>query len=435
MKRLVYILMLLLLAISVVACSPDTSDGADNGKDGTDQSTDNTTSADTKILYTVYVKDALGEPIANMIVDIMKDGEIVKSHLTDEGGRAAAKEGGALEVGKYEIGLRDPYGKEFHFDKSLAFIDKDHKEVTVTIYEKASSGHMTIYPTDRDDSVEAKMFSDGGYHVSLEKGENYIVFIPTVRGCYRISFDGEGLSSPEYRGAPHFVQSANIAGTEGVDEVYSKDGDLFFNIRVFNIGDTPESTSRYVVMVNAEEACDAILTISVNRELAMSEEELPWSTISPTEIPSAFTLPDGAVLENLDITDKSTTIVYNPDDNRYHIGTPEGKILLVRINTASPFIDSFRAIMDVTHLGTYVYGEDGNLIAKRDYSTMMETFSEYADENTGVYPLTPDILNMIKDIGGAWGWFTEGSPNYLFASLSMPNEELLLYFATAYVKD
>jgi hypothetical protein len=227
-----------------------------------------------------------------------------------------------------------------------------------------------------------------------------------------------------YFGAPFLVQSSNIASTDGTGEVFLNDGALFFNIRAFNVGEDYFSSSLYVFRVDVSADTSAFIELKcVDSNLPLSKEELPWEECllpaDPAPFTPSFTVGSAADLTPVSITDPDFVAVFNANDGFYHVGTADGPVILVKLSVDSEFLASFKTIMETNQFRSYVYDEDGNLIAKRNFHGMMEKYVTAAGD-LGVYPLTSYLKEALTTIGNAWGWYDAGATNIFTGKLTAP---------------
>ena len=91
-----------------------------------------------------------------------------------------------------------------------------------------------------------------------------------------------------------------------------------------------------------------------------------------------------------------------------------------------------------TKFGKIFRNSDGSLKVKEDYTDCMLQYVNCRNPQTGsaafeVYPLTEDLMYMLKNGGEHMGWWNESSANFLFADLgSKFNPELGWMFAVCY---
>lgn len=381
---------------------------------------------DGKIIYKIKVVNADGESLPNMIVTVRNGEEKLGLKVTNEEGIVSCSEKNALTAidKPYTVEVTDAKNTDLYYDKSLAVISDGKEEITITIYDKTEGLPVETLYLNEGEPVGASILDDGGYHLELKEGKNYFVFVPTRRGQYKLSITSEMNTNIGYFGSPHFVQSSDLASTDGMGEVFKEDGALFFNIRMFNVGEDYYSSSRYVFRIDSESEGDAILNVKcVDPNLPMSKEELPWEEYilqsDPQKYVPDFTVDGLSALTDFDITNQSLKAVYNENDGFYHLGTADGPVILVKLAVDSPYIASFKTMMETTHLAVYVYSENGELDKKINYHTMMQKYIDASDENLGVYPLTPALKEAFTVIGNAWGWYKGGATG-IFSMLTSP---------------
>lgn len=373
---------------------------------------------DGKIIYKIKVLDPDGNVAPNIIVELYDGEKKIAMKMTDAEGVVKCSEEHPVEAGEapFTVKLISPDGKALNYDESATVISDGAEEITVYLY-KTTAGLPTEPLYVGDEPTMAPIVSDGKYRVDLKAGKNYFVFYATARGQYKISSDAVGASLGYY-GAPFFVQDNNIASLDGTGEVFLTDGELYFNIRAFNASDDYHSASRYVIAVSVGSAVSASIEISkLDKELPLSKEELPWEDIilpaAPATFTPSFTVGSAEELTPVSITDPDFKAVYNAEDGFYHAGTVDGPVILVKLSVDSEYLASFKKIMETTQFSGYVYDENGDLLAKKNYHGMMEKYIEAAGE-LGVYPLTSYLKDALTTVGNAWGWYTEGGANNIF---------------------
>ena len=399
--------------------------------------------SDGKIVYNIKVVDAFGAPVPDMIVNLFLGEESVAVKMTNSDGEVKCSDDDALEAGNYTVKLVDPHNKPFYYNESSCILSDGKEDLTVTMYSTTDGLNTEqLYLSDSigDEPIVAPSLQDGGYHLELDEGRNYFVFVPTARGRYQIKILDNPELSVGYYGAPYFVQNQDLATKTEGDAVFRTDEGLFFNIRSFNVGEDYASTSRYVLRIDCNESTDVIITVKCIGDIPPSVEELPWDDFTLQNAPDKYNTDDeaklGYELKDLDITDENLTVVYNSRDGFYHLNTINGPLVLLKLTIDSNYLDSFLKITEATSFSGYVYDSDGNLVAKRNYHGMMLQYIEAASDTFGVYPLTEGLKNALVDIGNAWGWYQSGGVNNIFGDLSgeVVSENAHL-FACCYMTD
>lgn len=430
-RRFIALLLAVLMLLPLVSCG----DGKDDGKD------DGTVEND-GIAYKVTVQDPFGNPISGMVVTVYdKNGDEADTRLTGKTGIAAAKN--PLASGEYTVEVTDTDGKKLYYDESVCKLSEGKEEITVVLYKSLEDNPTdTLYVRDTvgDNGTPAPIISDGGYALELVKGDNYFVFTPSQRGKYTVAAESSASILVGYYGSPHFVQTSDLSSNDGSGEVYKTEGGICFNIRQYNVGEGYGASSRYVVMIESDAAATCFIRISCDPDLPLNKEELPWTEYSLETEPDEYTVvgkdAEGFALTDVDITSENLTIVYNSADKLYHVGSLDGPILLVRMTSGSKYLPSFSTIMETASFLAYVYDDEGNLLEKANYHTMMSQYCAAADDDLGVIPLTSDILEAITNYGRANGWFDLASANSIFVEdAPLAKEALAVYFACCYVAE
>ena len=78
----------------------------------------------------------------------------------------------------------------------------------------------------------------------------------------------------------------------------------------------------------------------------------------------------------------------------------------------------------------YVVTEDGETVEIIDYNAAFGAYAECADEETGLYPLTEDLMEIYKKVGEYQGWYGEDGwvggieeDSWMFACYYLEGEE------------
>ena len=384
---------------------------------------------DGEIVYEITVLGANGEPCPNIIVELYDGEEKIAIKMTDGDGmvKCASDKPIKAKDAPFTVKLISPDAKKLNYDEKSALISDGKEKITISLFNTADDlPKETLYPGDSDASIAAAIMSDGRYRVNLKSGRNYFVFYATARGQYKIST--ELIEGAEYEmgyfGAPHLVQSRNIASTDGSGEVFINEDALFFNVRSFNAGDDYHSSSRYVFGIDATADVSAIIEIKcVDANLPLSKEELPWEDYmlpaDPTPYAPSASIGSADDLTPVPITDPDFKAVYNSEDGFYHVGAADGPVIFLKLSIDSEYLASFKTIMETNQLRCYVYDDNGNLLSKKNYHGMMEKYIEAAGE-LGIYPLTSYLKDALVTVGDAWGWYENGASNIFTGKLTTP---------------
>ncbi|MBO5417608.1 MAG: hypothetical protein J6A50_03265 [Clostridia bacterium] len=409
----------MLLALSILctgvfftACKK--GDSADSGKN-TAGTGDLNTADPNKALYSVAVKDAVGNPYTEgVIVKFMKDGaQAAMQNVNDKG--VAEK---LLEKGDYTVELMLTSDEELYYDKSNLSLSAEKLELEI-IMAKTVSGEpesLFAYSILDETSKDHNAYSVGvgSNYVTLTAGErNYFIFTPSEAGKYEFSFTGaEGVIG--YYGAPHFVQQ--FSSEEPVD------GKFAVSIKESMISsDSASGTTRLVIGVDAgADVTGGFLSIIRIGDPDWSVDDEPWTVYPSPDGVDAYKLPADSELKEFDLT-AEYTLVLNNTDGYYHLDSENGPLVLVRLSEDSKYIASFKTILDTIGVNKYFYDENGKFVKKENYSDALLAYIALADEESGVYPLNEDLKYIIQQYGDHMGWWDENRANggnYLFVDES-----------------
>lgn len=418
----------LLLALTIICCSMlFTACGGEKEGNGGSEST--------KAIYKVTVKDAVGNPYtAGVIVKFLKDGkQVAMQNVNAEG--VAEKE---LEKGNYTVDLMITSGESIYFDKTDLSLSAEKTELEIIMAKTADEATETLFAHSIIDgeSKDHKAFNveTGSTYVTLTAGErNYFIFTPKEPGKYEFSFTGaEGTVG--YYGAPHFVQQNSSA------EVV--DGKFSVSIKASMIStDTVSGTTRLVVGVDAgADVKGGFLSVIRVGDPDWTIEDEPWTVYPTPQGLETYTLPEGALLVDFDLSAAGYTLVLNETDGYYHLNTADGPLVLVRLAEDSKYITSFKKILETIGVNKYFFNEDGTFVKKESYVECLNAYIGCVDETKGVYPLNDDLKYIIQQYGDHMGWWDSDRTNgsYLFIDengnkLSDINEDIAWLLMCCYI--
>ncbi len=364
--------------------------------------------------YTVTVKDALGNPYSDgVIVQFLQDGQQVAIQPCDEEGVATKK----LDKGEYAVAIMSTdENVSFYYDDSLKLTEKERELEVVAAYK--TSGEPTVLYADSKD-CDAFQLSTGCTYVDLISGERtYFLFTPKEAGNYEFSIADGANVEIGYYGAPHYVQSVNAA--EVVDNKFT------ISVSASMIGTGDSGTTVFVLGVDTLDDDVANCVIGIRRlgdaEKTLADE--PWDIYEATSELEAYTLPEGAQIQEFDLTASTDTykLVYNEDDGFYHLKSADGPLVLVRLAEDCDYIACFKTMLDRSGVVKYFFDEDGEFEKKVSYSECLLEYIEYVDEANGVYPLTEDLKHIIQQRGDYVGWWDIESNGYIFKDVDGNND-------------
>ena len=366
---------------------------------GTETNTNSDTNTDTgssEIVYTVKVVDYTGAPVSSgLFVQLYKDGEELGSmKKSNRDGEASF----TLEKGEYtfELVLTD---ETVTYDKESCVLTEKNPTKEIMLYSELGDREFTMYPYDSESGeryeYRAKFVEEGATLVDID-GMTYYVFEPTRGGVYKFSYISDvALTIGYFGGSEHYVfEQSSVEVKDRAFEIEVKDSGV-------SSGFT--GTTRIIIGVRSLVVDSCILTVE---RVSDPTAETPKIDYLPIEYPSEKCVYSylNANLVDVDITDKDLSIVYSAQDGFFHLGDENGPVVLMRITSASKYIAPFSEICETAALYGSIYGEDGKLLRTEVYNNMFLTYAEKCDD-TGVVPLTRELLYAVTNIGNHSGWF------------------------------
>ena len=378
--------------------------------------------------YKVTVKDSLGNTYGkDTIVEFYNGDTKAGMQICDENGVAKK----SLAKGEYTIKITST-DKEVSYYHAETKVTGSKTEIEVIISNKLGEEPEVLFVSGNE--VDAYHVNAGCTNVELAEGErSYYLFAPTQAGFYEFSVEADSKTEIGYYGAPHFVQENTAA------EV--KDGKFTMNITESMIGTGNTGTTVMVIGIDSDAKTNAVLCINRTGDPQKTLEDLEWTVYKKTVELSQYTLPAGKSLVDFDIfSDTKYNLVLNKADGFYHLNSENGPLVVVYLaeDPTEPFVPCFMNILDRSGVNKYVKDENGEYVEKITYDACLLEYIEFADEETGVYPLTEDLKTIIQERGNYVGWWDTSSPNFIFKDGENPipglNVENAWLFMCAFVQ-
>lgn len=392
MRNLKALLLVVLMVLSVTvfaAC------GGNQGEENTG-STAGQLSAEAA--YQVVVVDAAGNPVsAGIAVKFMQGGSQKAMQLVNESGVAEK----TLTRGDYTVELQftDP-NAQYVYDASDLTLSAEKTQLQIVMSQKLGEESQEL-------SVgNAYYVKEGCTNIPLSaEGRSYYIFVPQEVGKYEVSLVGSNAAIGYYGGSVHYVWDHSA-----VDVVDNK---FAVNIKAGQLGGAV-----MIIGVDAGEG-NAVLSVQNIGEPDWSVEDEPWTVYQAKSAITPYTLPAGAKLNKFDLTASTDTyqLVLNENDGFYHLGSADGTLVVVQIGNTSEetdYLPPFETILEKQGIRRYFFDENGDFVKKEEYSECTLKYIENADEQSGVYPLTEDLMYIIQQQGAQAGWFNAESAGYLF---------------------
>lgn len=357
-----------------------------------------------EVEYKVTVKDALGNTYGkDTIVEFYNGDEKVGMQICDENGVAKK----SLAKGEYTLKVTST-DKEVSYYHEETKVSGSKTEVEVIISNQLGDTPEVLFVSGNE--ADAYYVNAGCTNVELAEGQrNYYLFVPTQAGMYEFYVESDAKTDIGYYGAPHFVQENSAA------EV--KDGKFTMNITEGMIGKEGTGTTIIVIGVDSDAKANGVLCINRTGDPEKTIADLEWTIYKKTVELSQYTLPAGKKIVDFDIfANTKYNLVLNKADGFYHLNDENGPLVVVYLteDPTQPYVPCFMNILDRSGVSKYVFDENDECIEKISYSECLLEYIEFADENTGVYPLTEDLKLIIQERGNYVGWWDSTSPGFIF---------------------
>jgi len=398
--------------------------GNNSGNGSTDNNGDNTDDPDgdhsDEDVYTVSVVDADGKAETKIIVYLYEgDSQVKFAPLT--AGKATFS---TITSGEYRIVLKDMTNKRsFVYDETV--VNEENRNVTITVYNKLLTPTENIYflSADIDDAIGFAV-GEGTYSVDV-KGASYFVVRTSKAGMYTITATAsEDIVVVNY-GNPQIATRID----EGTNEL------------VIEVPPIIDEVTPFVIAFESSKNTNAIVKIERTADLN-NPAYLPWTEVQAQSAPSSvYDLPENTELVDIDVFSSDFAVTLGNDGYYY---TADGKLVLVKIGAEAPYLGVSLAWLvpgllesseAVETFGFYYYDDDGNFLRKENYGPVIKAYYEKCDPELGVVPLTEELVDIIKIIGNARGWWDYDSDTgfYLFGE-ELVNEDIAWLFACCVAK-
>ena len=240
--------------------------------------------------YTVSVKDDLGHPYTEgIVVQFMLDGNKVAMQVCDENGVATK----TLAKADYSVELSfTGDANAFYYDKNAKFTEGS-TELSIVLANKIVTEPTLLYVNSEE--FDAYNISTGCTYVDLSSEKmSYFLFVPKESGLYEFSIADGSNAQIGYYGAPHFVQTNNLAEVENNK----------FSISVGSgmIGNGDGGTSTFVIGVGTNDDQTKNCVIGINRvgDAIKTIEDEPWTIYQKTSEIDLYDLPENAEIKEFD---------------------------------------------------------------------------------------------------------------------------------------
>ena len=362
-----------------------------------------------KETYSVWITDGLGKPMTDIVVKVMKGGEVVK--MAPYNGKYTTLD---LEDGNYTVELDlSLLGENYVYDTSSCKLSASQKTLSIKLY-RTTGGTESIYVSDPIDAdYNAQYITEGSYSVSLTRnGYSFFIFTPEVAAIYTITYECDSNLTISYHGSTFFVQGNDISQNNSEFSAYGNG--FSFSIYPSNIG------ASYVFAIKSKNATKCVLNIKNVGDPGTRLVEEPWTPYQedPDKVEEMKNYPQEGTYTTIDLGDTSISAVLNPDDGYYHLNSVDGPVLFLDFTTDSKYIASIYTICANQRMGAYIYDADGNVVEKRSYNElffqcgMPDPTEVETRPDPGIrVPLTEKLAEAIQSFGNNQGWWSDGDTN------------------------
>ena len=432
-KALLLAVLMLLSAAALCACGNDSDATTAAGLSKT-------------ALYKVTVLGVDGQPATEgVIVRFLKNGEETALQRTDASG-VAAKE---LDRADYTVEIMFiDQSNSYYYDAAAMTLSATKTELTVELAYLVGADPTPLFAGGEDRNAYA--VNAGKSHVTLEAGKrSYFLFTPQEAGVYRLSVADDAYTVGYY-GGPHFVQENNAGKVDGNATLVTVSPSM--------IGTNGTGTTVFVIGVDNPQSTEVQTLLKVERVSAYVDTSIPSVTYKTTGTLAPWVLPEGAATVSFDLTKPTGTynLVLDEATGFYHLNSVDGPLVLVCLGEASnkllKYAASYDTILQTVGVNKYFTDADGNYTHREDYSQCLldyiglrdDVTGKYTggcvDRNSGLYPLTADLMYIIQQNGDHQGWWNANGNNYLFRDANGNNDfsinaEIAWLFMCVYVQE
>ena len=362
--------------------------------------------------YGAWIVDGLGNPVSNIIIKVMKDGEMVKmypykgEYLTFD-----------IEDGEYTLELDlAQTGASYSFDTEQCKLSPDKKTATINLYNTVFDPISVFVGEPISKDYGAYHVSEGSYQVTLTPNDyNFFVFVPTSAAIYTITYECDSDLAVSYHGSTFFVQGVDLTG--GSSDSWILDNGIAISVYQGNLG------GNIVFAIKGESATSCTVNIQYAGDPGTRIEDLPWTPYleDAGKVQEHLSISPEGEYKLIDLTDLTLSAVYNTEDGFYHLNSADGPIIFIDLTSDTQYIGSIQTICSLQRIGTYIYDANGVVIDKRSYN---ELFIQYGMPNVGEtelteplrVPLTEKLAEAIKVFGEDNGWWSATATSNIFTN-------------------
>ena len=383
--------------------TPTEKDAAVALVEGTDENTKE---------YTVNAVDYFGNPVSGVKITFSQNGSI-KATANVVNGSATKR----LLPGTYTVGVAGNYATPG------ATVSESQTTAQVTIISGVSGETATV------NGENAPVLSLGATYVvpAAYSADNFFVFVPEVSGRYQFTFLTNKLlvsatMIESYQGANlQFPMDQTNTLNDPEQTVLGNSYNNSQNTFVVNIRDKNLGAS-YVL--GLKQARDAVIVITRIGDAMTDETDIDPVAYEPVDaIDWKSSFGAGTNFTYIDpLTQKAKDVKYvKGTDGYYHLGDANGPILYVNLGQSAPYLKMSDAMAVTDEEAVYLLIEvlrdaNGKAYARTSYNECLTQYVKARCTNTDVYPLTDDLIMILKFASKDKGWaeYDNEKKDYLF---------------------
>ena len=360
--------------------------------------------------YGVWIADGQGNPVNNIIVKVMQNGEQIKMYPYQ--GEFLAFD---LEFGTYQLVLDlSQLDGSYTFDESLCTLTPEKRSTSIRLLKTAAADEEVFVGAPIELDYPAYRLTEGATQIALTPNDyTFFIFSPVNAAVYTITYESNTNLAISYHGGSFFTQGMDLS--ESSTDTAKYENGLSLNVYASNLG------AEYVFAVKSTGATSCILNIKNVGDPGTRIEDEPWTPyLEDTAMveKQLNTTVDGTYTA-IDLTDLTVKAVYNEADGYYHLGSADGPIIFIDLTANTQFVSSIQTICLNQRMGAYIYDLNGKVVEKRSYNELfvqygMADTAETAKSDPIRIPLTKKLAEAIQSFGDKNSWWNPTSDANIF---------------------